>query len=154
MKKTPSQDTQLIRQLEELYDEPDMRRGRLWWRNEFWPESASDYLRVEAALGTPENAWLGHMVSYWGMAAALVLNGTLSEQAVLDAAFSDEMFEVFCKVQPILKMLRKSTRKPGLLQNIERFINGSKQARQRLAMMLKRSVICRKDTSERLARAC
>jgi hypothetical protein len=117
MKKPPSQDRQLIRQLEELYDEPDLRRARLWWRNEFWPESATDYLRVEAALGTPENAWLGHLVNYWGMAAALVLNGTLSEQVFLDAAFSDEMFEVFCKVQPFLKALRKRARKPGLSLN-------------------------------------
>jgi len=154
MKKTPTQDTQLIRQLEELYGEPEIRRARLWWRNEFWPESAADYLRVEAALGTPENAWLGHVVNYWGMAATLVLNGTLSEQIFLDAAFSDEMFEVFGKVQPFLKGLRRRARKPGLLRNIEQLINGSKQARQRLAIMLKQSVICRKDPAERLARAC
>ena len=137
--------------LEELYDEPDMRRARVWWRNEFWPESPTDYLRVEAALGTPENAWLGYLVNYWGMAAALVLNGTLSEQVFLNAGFSDEMFEVFCKVQPFLKAIRKRGRKPGLLLNIERFLNGSKHARQRLATLLKRPG---KDPAERFAKAC
>jgi hypothetical protein len=113
MKKIPTQDTQLIRQLEVLYDEPEMRRARLWWRNEFWPESATEYLSVEAALGTPENAWLGNVVNCWGMAATLVLNGALSERVLLDAAFSDEMLEVFCKVQPLLRALRKRSRKPG-----------------------------------------
>jgi hypothetical protein len=33
------------------------------------------------------------------MAASLVLNGTLTERAFFDAAFSNEMLEVFCKVQ-------------------------------------------------------
>jgi len=38
MKKIPTQDVQLIRQLQELYFETEMRRARLWRRNEFWPE--------------------------------------------------------------------------------------------------------------------
>jgi hypothetical protein len=63
MKKNPTQDTQLIRQLEEFYRKPDMRRARRWWRSEFWPQSAADYLKVDAALGTRENAWLGHVVT-------------------------------------------------------------------------------------------
>ena len=40
MKKTETQDTRLIRQLEEVYGESEMTRARLWWRNEFWPEIA------------------------------------------------------------------------------------------------------------------
>ncbi len=148
------QDTQLLRQLEALYREPEMRRARLWWRNEFWPESAADYLKVEAALGTRENDWLGGVVNFWRMATSLVLSGTLSEEAFLGAAFSDEMFEAFCKVQPFLKELRKRTRKPALLQNVETLISRSKQARQRLAMIHQGSVNCRKNSEGGLARAC
>jgi hypothetical protein len=40
----------------------------------------------------------------------------------------------------------------GLQRNIENLIDGSKQARHRLATMLKQSVVCCKDAGERLAR--
>ena len=155
MKKIETQDTQLIRQLEEVYGESEMTRARLWWRNEFRPEIAADYARVEMALGTRENSWLGQVVNYWGMAASLVLSGTLSERAFLDAGFTDEMFEMFCKVQPFLLELRWRMRKPRLLQDVEEVITKSKRGRQRLeTLTMKRSVICRKDQAERQARAC
>ena len=155
MKKTETQDTRLIRQLEEVYGESEMTRARLWWRNEFWPEIAADYVKVEMALGTRENSWLGQVVNYWGMAASLVLSGTLSERAFLDAGFTDEIFEMFCKVQPFLPELRRRMRKPRLLQDVEEVITKSKRGRQRLeALTMKRSVICRKDQAERQARAC
>jgi hypothetical protein len=132
-----------------------MTRARLWWRNEFWPESAADYFRVEMALGAQEKFWLGQVVNYWGMAASLVLNGTLSERAFLDAEFTDEMFEMFCKVQPFLPELRRRIRKPSLLRDVEEVITKSKRGRQRLeTLMMKRSVNCRKDPAERIARAC
>jgi hypothetical protein len=151
MKKT-AQDIQLIRQMAELYREPEMDRARVWWRNEFFPESAADYLHVEMALAAPQNSWLGMVVNYWTVATSLVLHGTLSEQAFFDATFTDEMFEIFCKVQPFLKKLRLLARRPRLLLDVEQVITGSKKGRQRLAMIEKRSLICRKDPVERLAR--
>lgn len=80
-----TQDAWLILQLRAMCCDPDMHSARLWWRNSFWPETVDDYLKVEAALGTPENAWLGQVISYWGMAAALVAQGTLGEHALLSA---------------------------------------------------------------------
>jgi hypothetical protein len=155
MKNVDVQDTQLIRQLEEVYGESEMTRARLWWRNEFWPEIAADYARIEIALGTRENSWLGQVVNYWGMAASLVLSGTLSERAFLDAGSTGEMFEMFCKVQPFLPELRRRMRKPRLLQDVEDVIMKSKRGRQRLeTLTMNRSVIGRKDQAERQARAC
>jgi hypothetical protein len=154
VKKVDTQDAQLIRQLEGVYREPEMDRARLWWRNEFWPDNAVDYVKVEMALGARENSWLGQVVNYWGMAASLVLNGTLSERALLDVESADEMFEMFCKVQPFLPELRRRMRKPRLLQDVEQVITKSKRGRQRLeVLMMKRAVVCRKVSAERVARA-
>ena len=108
---------------------------------------------MEAALGTPQNSWLGQVVSYWGMAAALVAQGTLGEQALLAADFSDELFGVFCKVCPFLEDLRRRARNPGLLRNIEGLATGSKKARRRVAAALKRSAASHKVESHRLAKA-
>jgi hypothetical protein len=152
-KKAAVQDTRLVVQLERMYEDAEMRKARLWWRNEFWPEAAADYLRVEAALGTRENDWLGQLVGYWGMAAALVLQGTLSEQALFDARFSVEMFDVFCKVQPFLKRIRDGARRPGLLRNMEELILRSKDGRQRLAQAIRQSTAGRKKAVHRLAKA-
>jgi hypothetical protein len=148
-----AQDARLVRQFALLCRDPEMQRARLWWRNSFWPAAADDYLKVEAALGTPENIWLGQVISYWGMAAALVAQGTLGERALLSADFADELFEVFCKVQPFVADLRRRSRKPGLLRNIEALITRSKRSRQRLASIQKRLISFRKEMSQRLAKA-
>lgn len=94
-KSVRGQDARLIVRLAEMYRDSEMQSARLWWRKAFWPESANDALRVEAALGTPQNWWLAQVVSYWTRAAALVAQGTLGGQALLTADFSDELFEVF-----------------------------------------------------------
>jgi hypothetical protein len=87
------------------------------------------------------------------MAAALVAQGTLGEHALLSADFSEELFEVFCKLRPFLADLRRRTRKPSLLCNIEGLVTGSRKSRQRLAVVHKWFVSCPKHTSHRLAKA-
>ena len=132
------QEAQLILQLYRLRQEPEMRKARLWWRDDFWPESADDYLRVEMALCARENRWLRQVATYWGMAASFVLHGTLREKAFLDPAVSGEMFAVFAKVRPFLKELRRKTRNPELLHNVERVISRSKTGREHLRHISKR----------------
>lgn len=127
-----AQDARLILQLDRLREESEMRRARRWWREQFWPETARDYLKIEMAHGTPENKWLRQVSTYWGMAASLVLDRTLSEKAFLRPEFSDEMFLFFSKVHPFLKQLRKLTKNPEFMGNVEEVILNSKEGRQRL----------------------
>lgn len=138
------QDAQLILQLYHVRRDAEMRKARLWWRNKFWPQSVADYLKVEMALGTRENNWLRQVVSYWGMAASFVLQGTLSEKVFLDPAFSGEMFAVFSKVRPFLRELRKRLQNPELLRNVEEVILRSSKGRARLKIISKRLAARRK----------
>ncbi len=147
-KKPTVQDVQLVLQLYHLRRDAEMRKARLWWRNKFWPRSAADYLKVEMALGTRENNWLRQVVSYWGMAASFVLHGTLSEKLFLDSEFSGEMFAIFSKVHPFLAELRKRTRKPDLLLNVEKVILKSEKGRSRLKLVSKRLVARRKIAAQ------
>ncbi len=98
-----AQDTRLIVQLDRLREEAEMRKARRWWRDEFWPRTAADYLKIEMAHGAEQNKWLRQVATYWGMAASFVLDGTLSEKAFLRPEFSGEMFAMFAKIQPFLK---------------------------------------------------
>jgi hypothetical protein len=142
--KPPNQDAKLLLQLDRLRMEADMRKARLWWQDEFWPENAADYLKIEVAHGRKESRWLRQMATYWGMATSLVLDGSLSEKALLKPKLSQEMFTVFAKIRPFLKQLRKQTANLNFMANVERFILNSKAARKRLQLEMQRSVAQRK----------
>jgi hypothetical protein len=145
MRKKPiTQDAKVLLQLDLLQDEADMRAARLWWRDAFWPENATDYLKIELAHGTKESRWLRQVATYWGMATSLVLDGSLSEKALLNAELSREMFSVFAKVQPFLNQLRKRTDNPDFMANLERFILRSKAARKRFQSEIQGSAVRRK----------
>jgi hypothetical protein len=45
-KKATAADAELIMQLYNLRREPEMRKTRNWWLNEFWPQSADDFMKV------------------------------------------------------------------------------------------------------------
>jgi hypothetical protein len=132
-KKPTASDAELIVKLYDLRREPEMRKARQWWLVTFWPASADEYLKVDREFGSQENNWLRQVISYWGMAASLVLHGTLHEKVFLEPAFSGEMYFLFAKVRPFLKELREKTKNPHLLGNIEKVITGSKIGRERLA---------------------
>jgi hypothetical protein len=133
-----AQDARLIVQLDRLRDEAEMRKARRWWRDEFSPRTAADYLKIEMAHGAEQNKWLRQVATYWGMAASFVLDGTLSEKAFLRPEFSGEMFAMFAKIQPFLKQLRARTQNPEFMGNVEQLILNSKDARERLREASKR----------------
>src|ERR1700727_1559212 len=123
MSRKPSYaDAQLILQLYELRREPEMRKARNWWVGEFWPANLDEYLKVVQAPGTPENAWLRQVSSYWSMASSFVLNGVLNAELFLQPAISGEMVFVLAKVHPFLKELREKLGDPQSYTNIEKVV--------------------------------
>jgi hypothetical protein len=137
-KKASSTDAQLILQLYDLRREPEMRKARHWWMNEFWPGNADDFLKVAWAMGSQENNWLRQVGGYWGLAASFVLQGTLNEELFLRPSSSGEMFVMFAKVQPFLKDLREKLGDPEAFLDIEKVITKTKWGRDRLKFNLKR----------------
>lgn len=132
-RKPNADDARLILQLYDLRREPEMRKARQWWTTTYWPETADDFMKVAMAVGTPENNWLRQVVSYWGIAASLVLHGTLHAKPFLEMPFSGEMYVMFAKVRPFLKELREKTQNPMDFRIVEKVILGSKEGRARLA---------------------
>jgi len=137
-KKPTPMDAQLILHLYELRREPEMRKARSWWLQEFWPRNADEYLQVAQSMGTPENAWQRQVGSYWGMAASFVLQGVLNAEMFLQPSISGEMVFIFAKVHPFLKELREKNGDPESFKGIETVINSSKFGRERLKLTLKR----------------
>jgi hypothetical protein len=137
-KKATATDAQLIMQLYDLRREAEMRKARNWWVTGFWPESADDFMKIVGAMGSQENNWLRQVGGYWNMASAFVLQGALNEELFIQPAVSGEMFLIFAKVQPFLKELREKMGDPHMFGYIEKIVTGSKFARERLALTLKR----------------
>lgn len=133
MPKTPTPaDANVILKLYDLRREAEIRKARYWWLVDFWPESAADVVKLAQALGTQENAWLRQVVSYWEMAASLVIHGTVNEKLFLEPASSGEMFLIFAKLHPFIQEVREKMQAPMMLANVEKVIMKSKPGQERL----------------------
>ena len=151
-KKPTAADAQLILELYDLRREAEIRKARNWWLVTFWPESAEDFMKVGAAMGTQENNWLRQAAGYWSMSASLVLSGAINQELFLDPSVSGEMFFIFAKVKPFLGELRTKMKNPRMFANIEKLINSTKQGREWLKYV-EGQVAARRDAMAKAAKA-
>ena len=137
-KKPTTADAQLIVQLYDLRRESEMRKARAWWANEFYPETADDFLEVARAMGTQENAWLRQVSGYWGMVSSFVNHGVLNEQLFLAPGFSGELFFIYSKIHPFMTELRQKLNDANAFKEIETAVTRTRWGRDRLEFMIKR----------------
>ncbi len=117
---TPA-DAEIILKLYQLRTETVMRQARAWMTGEFWPETAEEYFAVASNPADPHNAWLRQVITYWEMAAAMVLHGAVSAELFVDS--NAEGFFLLAKFAHILPEIREQN--PGFMiktsQLLERF---------------------------------
>lgn len=101
---TPA-DAEIILKLYELRREEVMREARAWVIGEFWPATVEDYFAVANNRQDPHNAHLRQVISYWEMAAAMVLHGAVSAELFVDC--NAEGFLLLAKFEPILDEIRE-----------------------------------------------
>lgn len=111
-------DAELILKLYELRTEAVMREARAWFLAEFWPETAEDFFLVLNEFGTQRNAYLRQVVSYWEMAAALVLHGSLSADLFLDT--NGEPFFFAAKLAHLLPEIH--AQRPGYMGKVLKLV--------------------------------
>lgn len=150
-KKSTAKDAEIILKLYDLRREPELRKARNWWLWEFAPRNADDFLKIANSPGTQENNWMRQGASYWGMAAALVLQGALGEDLFLRPACSGEMFFMFAKVHPFLSELREKLGDQEAFKDVEKVITSTKWGRERLQFILKRIAATREKQAAKAA---
>ena len=128
----PIAQADLILKLYELRRETVMREARSHIGGDFLPASADELVAIIAAGGRHAGFVL-QVYGYWDMVAAFVHNGALSEKLVYDTC--QEMYFQYAKIQPHLAEFRKQMNLPEWMISLQRFIEGSKQGRKRLAVM-------------------
>lgn len=130
---TPA-DAEIILKLYELRTEAVMRQARAWMISEFWPRTFEDYSAVADDFTHPHNAHLRQVVSYWEMAAALVLHGAVSPELFVDC--NGEGLLVLAKLAHILDAIR--AKNPNFMMKTSDLISRFNTAAQRYEFTLKR----------------
>jgi len=121
-------DADLILKLYQLRTEETMRRARAWITGEFSPQTAEEFFLVPNAHSTQESAWLRQVLSYWEMAAALVLHGALNAELFVDC--NAEPFYIYAKFLPLMPEIRKKM--PGFLFKVGQVVEQSPAAQARV----------------------
>ena len=122
-----------------------MRQARAWVTGEFWPATPEELFAVSENHADPHNAWLRQVLTYWEMAAAMVLHGAVSAELFVDC--NGEGFFLLAKFAPFLEAVRKKN--PAFLLKTSELVNRISVASQRYEAILKNVEIMRKNVAAR-----
>ena len=139
---TPA-DAEIILKLYQLRTEAELRKARAWMTGEFWPATAEEYFAVAENPADPHNAWLRQVLSYWEMAAAMVVHGAVSAELFVDC--NGEGFFLLAKFAPLLDAIREKN--PGFMVKTSELVNRFSAAAQRYEMAVKNMEARRKSMS-------
>ena len=123
---TPA-DAEIILKLYQLRTEAVMRQARAWIGGEFWPQTLEEFSAVADNPADPHNAWFRQVITYWEMAAAMVLHGAVSAELFVDS--NGEGFFLLAKFAPILDAIREKN--PYFMSKTSELINRFSAAAQR-----------------------
>ncbi len=129
------QDAELILKLYDFRREQVMREARKFFFT-LKLESLDDLMGVAMDFTSKDNAYFRQVIGYWDMAASLVLHGALNKELALDN-FTEGMV-VYAKLQPFVAEFRKRTGMEMFAANIEKFVESSPEAKERIAWFQKR----------------
>jgi hypothetical protein len=127
-------DAEIILKLYELRTESVMRQARAWITGEFWPKTVEDFYAVYENPNDPHNPHLRQVITYWEMAAALVLHGAVSADLFVDC--NGEGFFILAKFAHILDEIREKN--PTFMSKTTEVISRFSAAGQRYDATLKR----------------
>ena len=78
-------DAGVVLELYKLRQEASLRAARKFMAYEFWPKDLEELRAVSRAPGTDNNAFWRQAMTYWEMAASLVLRGAVDPDLFLDS---------------------------------------------------------------------
>ena len=129
---TPA-DAEIILKLYKLRTEAVMRQARAWMTEEFWPETAEEFFAVARNPKDPHNAFFRQVLSYWEMAAAMVVHGAVSVELFVDC--NGEGCFLLAKFAHILEAIREKM--PTFMNKTSELVNRFPAAAARYEVTLK-----------------
>ena len=130
---TPA-DAEIILKLYELRTEAVMRKARAWVIGRILAGTPpTTIFAVVANPADPHNALFRQVITYWEMAAAMVLHGAVSAELFVDC--NAEGFFLLAKFAPILDAIREQN--PTFLIKTSELVNRFTAAAARYEVVLK-----------------
>jgi hypothetical protein len=143
-KKPMNQDARLLLQLDRLQKQAEMHKARLWWRDEFWPDHAGDYLKFELAHGKKESRWLRQVPTVLGNGNLLRFGRHLERKGSPQrGVFARDVPDV-CEGPPIPHAITQAHRQSGLHGERRAIHSEIEEARKRLRLEAQRLTAPRK----------
>ncbi len=134
-RKATAQEAQLVLQLYDLRRDPVMRTARKFIVSEFWPQNYDEFKSVLLAYGSEQHTWLRQVLTYWDMAAALVVQGALSEQLFFET--NNEPYFLWAKFGAFMAQARKDHVDQEFVVRLEKLVS-TPQAKKRVKNLLDR----------------
>ena len=126
------EDADLILKLYDLRREKVMREAREWWFT-FNPTNTQE---VMATMMGEHSGHMRMVLSYWDMACAMVVNGTIDEE--LFNQTNGEHMLVYMKIEPVLQELRTMFDNPDFAKSLETVVKNMPNIEARMASMRER----------------
>ncbi len=149
MAKAKAEDAQVILKLYDLRREPVMRAARKYVVSEFWPQNYDEFKVVVTGYGTEPNAWFRQVMTYWNMAAAMVLRGAVNEQLFFET--NTEPYFLWAKFGEHITQARKDQIDPTFLLHLEKLT--SKPAAKKRIKALQERLVARRALAAAAAKA-
>lgn len=127
-------DAELILKLYELRREEVLRKARHWLIFEFNPQTAEELLAFAQGNDTQQHAYFRQVISYWEMAATLVLHGAVKADLFLDS--NGEGIFIFAKFNDFREAIQAKTGRP-FMRHTAQLIDRYPAARDIFSAILK-----------------
>ena len=129
-------DAEVVLRLYELRREETMRKARHFVGMEFQPKTFAEFRALGASMGTPENAYWRQVLSYWDMAASMVLRGAVDPDLYVDG--NGEGIFLYAKFRQFHEQYQQVTGMPFMRRTAEliQTIPSAKEAYERIVKML------------------
>jgi hypothetical protein len=120
----------LLLRLYELRREPRMREAREWYFANFRPTSLEDMMK-QAPPGTPGDASVRMVISYWEMAASMVNRGLIDEDFFFEN--TGEQWAVWGRIRALVPAIRERSKNPHQYANLQKHVNRFEAWREKRA---------------------
>jgi hypothetical protein len=129
-------DAEVVLRLYELRREETMRKARTFMGLEFQPKTFAEFRAPGAAMGTPENAYWRQVLSYWEMAASMVLRGAVDPELYIDG--NGEGIFLYAKFRQFHEEYQQVTGVPFMRRTAElvQTVPAAKEAYERTVKMM------------------
>jgi len=120
----------LMLRLYEERREERLREARSWYLANFHPASAEDMMRI-CPPGSPENASMRMVVSYWDMVAGIVNRGLINEEFFFEN--TGEQWFVWERYKPLVQTVRARSKNPHQFAQLEEHVRRLEAWREKRA---------------------